>query len=252
MIIHDVAQRIDGIANPAWLELRLGVATASQFSRIITPKTEKPSTSMYGYALELAGEWLTGESGDDGKSLFMDRGNDLEDEARRAYEFEVDADVEPIGFVTTDDGLIGCSPDGYVMERGGVEIKCSAIHTHLGYLANPDSMVAAHRCQVQATLMITGRTWWDLWSYNPEQPCVRVNCKRDTPFIAKMVDAVETFGSMYWALKLALTAKGCKPKARIGFYCTHKGEDDRFCFTRKNLVETPDGWRCEKHGMEEE
>ncbi len=247
MIVHDVPQRIDGIANPAWLELRLGVATASQFHRIITPKTEKPSTSMRKYALELLGEWLNAESGDEGKSLFMDRGNDLEDEARRMYEYEVDADVQPVGFVTSDDGLIGCSPDGFVMERGGVEIKVPAIDTHLGYLADPDTLEAAYRCQVQATLMITGRTWWDLWSYNPEQPCVRVNCKRDLPFLAKMVDAVEQFKALYWVLQQTLSMHGCKPKARIGIYCTHKGDEGRFCFARKNLTETPLGWRCSKH-----
>ena len=41
-------------------------------------------------------------------------GIEREPEARELYEFLRSVDVEEVGFITTDDGTAGCSPDGLV------------------------------------------------------------------------------------------------------------------------------------------
>jgi exodeoxyribonuclease (lambda-induced) len=90
----------------------------------------------------------------------------MEDEARKYYALVSDAVVQRVGFVTLDNGKAGASPDGFVGEDGGVELKCPAAHTHVGYLLDPSSLVWEYRGQVQGNLYITGRKWWDLVAYN--------------------------------------------------------------------------------------
>jgi len=58
------------------------------------------------------------------QSQAMERGNDLEDEARDWYEFEHNVQVKQVGFVTRDDmPTCGYSPDG-LTDDSAIEIKC--------------------------------------------------------------------------------------------------------------------------------
>ena len=93
--------------SPAWVEARLGIPTASNFSRIITAKTAKLSSSAEGYLCELVAESLLGVPVDEATSSFMERGADLEAEAFARYELEYDVDTTPVGFVLRDDGRAG-------------------------------------------------------------------------------------------------------------------------------------------------
>lgn len=175
MRILDVAQ-----GSPEWLQARLGIPTASQADRILTPARLKPSSSAAGYRLQLLAEWVLGYPVEwSGNSAYMERGTELEAEARAAYEVEMGVDVEEVGLVLAPGGMFAGSPDGLVDSTGGLEIKCPAIHTHIGYLLDPESLAAAYRGQVQALLWLTGREWWDLWAYHPELPPVRVRVEPD-------------------------------------------------------------------------
>lgn len=185
MKIVDVDQ-----GSPAWLQARIGVLTASNMDKVITPKTGKPSASMTPLSYRMLAEEVLGRPLDDAASGFMERGRELEGEARAWYEFEHNCEVQQVGLVLRDDGKVGCSPDGLVGDDGGVEIKCPAAHTHMGYLlgAIPDE----YYCQIQGSLWMTGRTWWDFVSYNPEMPPVCLRYQRDEEFIAKLAAAAET------------------------------------------------------------
>ena len=189
MKILDVVQ-----GSPEWLQARLGIPTCSQADRIITPKTLKPSSSAAMYRNQLLAEWVLGYPIDwNGSSQWMDRGADLEAEARAAYELETGADVETVGLILRDDGLFGGSPDGLVGAEGGVEIKCPAIHTHIGYLLDPDSLAETYRGQCQALMALTGRRWWDLFAYNPDLPSVRVRVARDPEYAGAFNKALDQF-----------------------------------------------------------
>ena len=48
-----------------WVEARLGIPTASQFSRLLTPKRMQVSASRHRYRAELLAEWITGEPVDE-------------------------------------------------------------------------------------------------------------------------------------------------------------------------------------------
>ena len=73
MIYHDFAQQ-----SEEWYRARLGVATASCFDKIITPKKLELSKSAEDYAFTLVGEMVTGESAEKFQSYWMERGfNDV-------------------------------------------------------------------------------------------------------------------------------------------------------------------------------
>jgi len=175
-----------------WKRLRLGVVTGSGFDNILTPATLKPAKSEKYLAL-LVAETLLGKPVDETSSEWTDRGTEMEPRARGWYEVVRDVAVEQVGFIARDDGRVGCSPDGLVGDDGGLEIKCPAAHTHVGYALNPATLAAAYRGQVQASLYITGRKWWDLLSYNPEIESVVVRVEPDPAYIAALVPALDAF-----------------------------------------------------------
>lgn len=180
--------------SPEWLRARLGIPTASQVDRLLTPAKLKISSQATLYRNQLLAEWLCGYPIDwGGQSAFMERGTDMEPEARAFYELQRDVEAQTVGFVLRDDGLFGGSPDSLVGKDGGLEIKCPALHTHVGYLLDPAALEAEYRGQVQAYLYLTGRAWWDLIAYNPELPAVVRRIERDEAYIAALDAVLEVF-----------------------------------------------------------
>lgn len=180
--------------SPEWLQARIGIPTASAYDQILTPKTLKLSTQSIGYRDKILAEWIVGYPLDfGGQSQFMERGTELEPEALDWYEMDQDVDVLRGGFVLRDDRQTGGSPDGLVDDVGGVEIKCPALHTHIGYLLSPELLVAKYRNQVQGYLYLTGRDWWDVVSYHPDLPRVRERIERDEAFITALDAALNQF-----------------------------------------------------------
>lgn len=177
--------------SPEWLDARLGIPTASQFSRILTPKTMKLSASAEGYMHELLAEEMLGHPIDETESQFMTRGSSLEQDALKFYEFQRDETVLKVGLVLRDDGMVGASPDGLVGEDGGLEIKCLNAVNHVGQLLGSDDEKA--KCQIQGALWLTGRKWWDRLSYNPELPSTIKRHVRDEEFIERLALAVDGF-----------------------------------------------------------
>jgi hypothetical protein len=180
-----------------WHKARLGLATASCFDRILTPKTGKLSTQSVGYMAEKLAGLKLGHPVDDFVSEWMERGKELEPEAIKAYEEHTADTVEVVGLCLTDDGVAGCSPDGLLHTEdgpGGLEIKCPSPKEHvLNDIGGKDRFAAAHINQVQGSLWITGRDWWDLMSYHPGMPPVIVRCMRDEDRIAALRGAVTGF-----------------------------------------------------------
>ena len=188
MKIHTVAQ---GTAE--WFALRLGIPTASEFDQIVTPKTGKLSASARKYAYRLVAEKLLHETMQtlDGVA-YIERGKELEPQAVRQYEFENDVETVPVGFITTDDGLIGASPDRLIKgRRMGLEIKCPAAHTHIGYLL--DGHDEKYRPQVQGQLFVAELEQADFYSFHPRMPPATIRTPRDEPFINLLSSALVEF-----------------------------------------------------------
>lgn len=157
-----------------WMDARLGVVTASDAHQIVTPKTLKPSASMEGYAAELAAEVLLGRPLDDSIDRWRERGLELEAEGRDYFAFTV-SDVVEVGFITSDDGRLGCSPDGISVSSDylfGLEVKAPSAKIHVLNLVYPERFVLEHRMQVQFGLWLTKWPRWWLVSWCPGLPAV--------------------------------------------------------------------------------
>ncbi len=206
MIVHNVEQN-----SPEWLKLRLGIPTASCFDKIVTP-TGKLSAQARDYACKLAAETVLNAQLDDMASTkWMQRGKDLEAEAVGAWEFASELTAEPVGFITTDDGQIGCSPDRLVGEDGLLEIKCPAPQTQVSYIV--DGMPAEYIPQVQGQLFVTGRKWCHWFAYHPFVPHVSIVVERHEEYIANLAEALDGFVKMKAEIIAKLEAAGAVNKS---------------------------------------
>lgn len=189
MIKHEVTQ-----GEEEWFRLRLGIPTASEFSKIITPARGDFSAQADDYANLKIAEIMTGEQqGIFQPTYWMERGQLLEVEARESYEFMNDCKVERGGFITTDDAAFGCSPDGLIDDgEGMLEIKCLMAKSQVEYLLGED-IKTEHKPQIQGQLKVAERSYVDYWMYHPDMPRVAVRQERDDAYIARMDKALEKF-----------------------------------------------------------
>lgn len=198
--------------SPEWYFARLGMPTASQFSRILTAKTRKLAAGSETYMHELLSEWLTGIPYSFDASGYMERGTQLEPEAVAWYEWETNTVTREVGFCLRDDKRVGCSPDRLVGEDGGLEIKCPGAK---GHVANMLNMSDEYFAQVQGCLWITGRAHWDLVSYHPTIPSVIVRIERDEEYIGQLANAVDEFLARLAAAREKLLAQGAQPATEL-------------------------------------
>jgi len=167
-----------------WLKARLGVPSASNFSKLITMKGTL-STQAKAYVDALVAEAITGESTYVKVTDAMQRGTELEPYARERYFYETGNSVEEVGFCLHDDYQAGASPDGLIGEDGGLEIKCPLGGTMVSYL-RVGRLPSKYWQQVQGCLHITGRKWWDFMAYHPDMKPLIVRVERDEAFIAAL------------------------------------------------------------------
>jgi YqaJ-like viral recombinase domain len=179
----------------AWLSLRAKFPSASEFSQLITPAKLKVSASIGGYvARKLAEKWLGFPIQSFSGFGEMEQGTLKEQKARPWYAFEYGVDVATPGFCAADDDRCGCSPDGLILaDKRGLEIKCPAPNTHVGYLLAgelPDD----YRLQVQGSMLVTGYDSWTFLSYCPRFPAFVL----DVPREADVIDALHAGLDRYW------------------------------------------------------
>jgi predicted phage-related endonuclease len=136
-----------------WLQARVGVVTASNFSKVFTT-AGKLSTSREGLVNQLVAENLINAPTATFKSEAMERGNELEPQARAMFELLMGVEVEEVGLIKMKDHEIGCSPDG-LFDDTGIEIKCPLPATHCAYL-RADKLPTTYVQQVQGTMLVLG------------------------------------------------------------------------------------------------
>ncbi len=191
MIIHDCEQM-----TLEWIRLHFGIPTAACLDQLLTPefelrKGEMPKTLVYKKVAEkIQNRPLIDLSQ---SSFMMEQGMIVEEEARPWFELEYDKKVRKVGFITTDDGRVGCSPDGLIEgEDCGIEIKCPASYTHVKYLVNgvlPKEYVA----QVYGSMYVTGFKKWMFVSYRRGFPALVLEIQRDEKAMVEIYRAVNTF-----------------------------------------------------------
>lgn len=189
-----------------WANARLGMPTASCFDRIITPAKLEFSKSAESYARQLLCEQALGVPMDDATSGFLTRGTTMEREAIGWYELVHGVDTTPGGFVVTDDGTAGCTPDRFVDPNGLLEIKCPSAPVHLDYLL--DEQGIGYRLQVQGQLWVCEREWNDTLSYHPQLPKALVRQYRDETVIAALAKGVARFQELMHEMRHKLQKHG--------------------------------------------
>ena len=204
MHIHNCIQQ-----SEEWFAIRKGRPTASQFKKIITPAKGELSKQADKYIIELIAECFCPTYAAFIGNNWTDRGNELEPEARKAFEDHTGLFVEQVGFVTQGDNgawkhAVGCSPDGLLKNDAGeyvagLEIKCPSPTTHVEYVLNgvlPDE----YKPQVHGSLAVTGLPRWHFWSYYPGMQPLHVVVERDS-YTDKLTAALDKFLIDYGAAR---------------------------------------------------
>ena len=183
--------------TPEWLAIRLGIPTASCFDKIITPAKGELSKSARAYAAYLVAETIMGEplEPERGDPYWIAWGKQHEAMAAEHYARATGTETEAVGFVTTDDRKVGCSPDRLIVgQRGAVEIKCPAPWTLASYWA--DGLGLDYKCQMQGQMGVAELEFVDLYAWHPVLTPIKIRTYRDEPFILKMGIALAEFLAM--------------------------------------------------------
>lgn len=187
MIVDNVQQ-----GSIEWQGFRAGIPTASNFDKIITTEG-KPSKQRQKYMFTLAAERITGIKEETYQNGAMQRGIQLEEEARRMYELISGYSVDQVGICYHDEKkLYGCSPDGLIGKDGLIEIKCPTAAVHVSYLLD-NKLPSDYFQQVHGQLFITGRKWCDFFSYYPGLKPLLIRVKPEKSFLGALSLELEAF-----------------------------------------------------------
>jgi exodeoxyribonuclease (lambda-induced) len=195
--------------TPEWHAARAGKVTASCFADAISCCQKKSGTRNPGdptavaerYAADLAIERVSGQPhGEPPKAWILERGHEMEAQARMIYEARTRSFVTEAGICLTDDGIFGYSSDGLVDEDGLIEIKAPIDSSKiLAMWQTGDTSEYDH--QMQGGMWITGRKWTDFIMYVPDLAIVGKDLfikriYRDDSFIDAMVEKLAEFDKL--------------------------------------------------------
>lgn len=153
---HNIEQ-----GSPEWDLIRLDKLTGSHATEIAA---NGAGLKTYCKSIALA---IIGAKIENYTNATMDRGTNLEPIGKMAYELQTNTTINNIGFITNDlYPKVGISPDGLIGDIGGVEMKARNNIKHFSLILGETPEIPFN--QIQMTLLITERKWWDFISFNPE------------------------------------------------------------------------------------
>ncbi len=193
--------------SPEWFAIRAGRVTASKFATVMAKgKDGGRSATRDQYMRQLAGEIITEEPAPEGYSnAYMERGHELEDEARQYFAMMARVDPQRVGFVRN--GRMGCSPDSLVGADSGLEIKVAIPAVQIERLQRGD-LPSEHKAQVHGSMMVTERPSWSFVSYCPRLPALILPIERDDAYIAQIAKAIDAFNEELDALVASIRSYG--------------------------------------------
>lgn len=180
-----------------WFAARLGKVTGSRVADLMARTKSGPAASRQNYMAELICQRLTGQQEEVFVNKAMQRGTELEPDARAVYMLET-------GEIVTETGLVdhpeianfAASPDGLIGSDGLIEIKCPNTWTHIETIKSGEPQ-RKYFIQMQAQMACTGRAWCDFVSYDDRLPehlaYFQTRIMRDDAFISEMLAEVRAF-----------------------------------------------------------
>lgn len=173
--------------SPEWFKARLGIPTASEFAAV---KAKGEGKTRRTYMMKLIGEIMTGECMENYSNAHMERGKEMEPDARNLYAFQMDVEPIQVGFVRN--GRKGASPDSLIGADGMCEIKTKLPHLQAEVLL-ADKLPPEHMAQCQGNLWVAEREWIDFVSYWPRMPLFVKRVYRDDTYIKTLAKEVDLF-----------------------------------------------------------
>jgi hypothetical protein len=179
--------------SPEWAQARVGYASASSFSDILA---KGAGTSRKKYLLRIVGERLSGKPMETFSNAHTDRGTEQEPYARMALEAVRGYVVEEVGIIRHPKLMVSVSPDGLIDLEGGCEIKCVIPTTQIETI-EAGGYPSAHKAQIQGSMWVAGRQWWDFCSFSPDMPehlrTYVFRVERDEAYIASLAAEIKSF-----------------------------------------------------------
>lgn len=155
---HNIDQR-----SPEWFAARRGRITASSVGAILG---NAPFATRADVMRRMVREWHGAEPEFTG-NIATEYGNNNEAGALVEYTMETANKVQAVGFITAEDWA-GASPDGFIGEDGGLEVKCP-----FGLRKDESPQFKTileqphYHDQVQFSLWVTGRKFWHFFQWHP-------------------------------------------------------------------------------------
>ena len=184
-----------------FFQARIGSVTASQIANVVAKTKTGTSEKRKRYLYEIVAERLTGKSVDVPVTAAMQRGIDLEPDARLIVaktlkDFEID-EAEYYKHPTIK--YAGASPDGLIGKFGLLEIKSMGQIHHARQLAEPNKILNKdHELQMLWQQACLPERMFSLYvCYNPDFPVKQQlyvqKIHRDNKRIRELEVAVEDF-----------------------------------------------------------
>lgn len=168
--IHTMPQK-----SEEWFEAKKGLMSASNATCI-----GANGAGLETYCKKLSREILGISSVNNYSNADMDRGNSLEPVAFQTYCFEFGVNAIEVGGITNSEyPNVWISPDGLIGKNGGLEIKARNEEKHFDLISGGTKEIPFN--QIQMSLLISGRKWWDFVSYNPDHKQNPIFIKRIYP-----------------------------------------------------------------------
>ena len=180
-----------------WYAARCGSLGASQLNEALATTKSGWGASRENIKNRIIAERLTGVVEPSYVSKPMQRGIEMEDAARKAYEAHTGVFVDEMG-IAYHPVLkhTHASPDGLVGDDGLIEIKVPNTTTHIETLRTKKAP-AKYINQMMWQMRCTGRQWCDFVSYDDRVPesmrLFVVRVERDEKVIAELEKKVADF-----------------------------------------------------------
>ena len=181
MKIHNFEQRTD-----EWYAIRRGKMSASNAETIIAN-----GKGLETYIYNLMAEYYSSAEKENYVNADMQRGIDLEPEAKIEFQFYTGLDIKEVGCVELNDYILA-SPDGLIGDDGLIEIKCPNDSIYFKLLLS-NNIKPEYIAQMQMQMYVTDRQYCYFVSYNPnfEKSLYIKKINRDEEMIEKLKKGLE-------------------------------------------------------------
>lgn len=191
LIIDNSPQNTEG-----WFKARAGKISASEISKILTPKKLEPSKSSKEYLYTKAIERIVNNSDFSPTTFGLRRGSELESVIRDKYAKLNNIRIDEIGFAYIEDEGYGCSVDGVHFGTFGdiewtYEIK-RVKYASFADIALTNKPLDAHNLQQQFQMLVMGTSKSIYIAMNEDAGLISLEVKRDEEIIGKIKKAIKS------------------------------------------------------------